>query len=100
MVFTTAPINFSTLTVLILIEIKGAKLEEVCFKECKQLLDLGKDQSNNFDAQVFATTASFLKHNILSFLNETENYSTLVSLFEHLADDSAVISPTVARRFS
>ena len=65
---------------------------EVCFKECKQLLDLGKDQSNNFDAQVFATTASFLRHNLLSFLNETENYSTLGSLFEHLADDSAVIS--------
>ncbi len=35
---------------------------EVCFKECKQLLDLGKDQSNNFDAQVFTTTASFLRH--------------------------------------
>ena len=25
-------------------------------------------------------------------LNETENYSTLGSLFEHLADDSAVIT--------
>jgi hypothetical protein len=65
---------------------------EVCFKECKQLLDLGKDQSNNFNAQVFATTASFLRYNLLSFLNETENHATLGSLFEHLADDAAVIS--------
>jgi hypothetical protein len=29
---------------------------EVCFKECKQQLELGKDQSNDFNAQVFATT--------------------------------------------
>ena len=70
---------------------------EVCFKECKSTaggLDLGKDQSNHACsvAQVFATTASFLRHNILSFLNETENYSTLGSMFEQLADDSAVIS--------
>ena len=33
---------------------------EVCFKECKQMLDFGKEQSNDFNAQVFSTTASFL----------------------------------------
>ena len=65
---------------------------EVCFKECKQLLDLGKDQSNCFNAQVFATTASFLRYNLLNFLNETGNHATLGRLFEHLADDAAVIS--------
>ena len=65
---------------------------EVCFKECKQLLDLGKDQSNDFNAQVFSTTASFLRYNLLSFLNETEKHATLGTLFEHLVDDSAVIS--------
>ena len=41
---------------------------EVCFKECKQLLELGKDQSNDFNAQVFATTASFLRYNLLNYL--------------------------------
>lgn len=65
---------------------------EVCFKECKQLLDLGKDQSNDFNAQVFSTTVSFLRYNLLSFLNETEKHATLGRLFEHLVDDSAVIS--------
>ena len=63
---------------------------EVCFKECKQLLDLGKDQSNDFNAQVFATTASFLRYNLLNYLNQFENYTTLGELFDHIADQSAV----------
>ena len=63
---------------------------EVCFKECKQMLGLGKDQSNDFNAQVFATTASFLRYNLLNYLNKIENYSTLGELFEHIADASAV----------
>lgn len=65
---------------------------EVCFKECKQLLELGKDQSNDFNAQVFATTATFLRYNFLSFLNEKENYPTMGSLFQQLAEESAVIT--------
>ena len=65
---------------------------EVCFKECKQLMELGKDQSNDFNAQVFATTATFLRYNFLSFLNENENYATMGSLFQQLAEESAVIT--------
>jgi len=65
---------------------------EVCFKECKQLFELGKDQSNNFNAQVVATTASFLRYNLLNFINTRENYPTLGTLFGHLVDDSAVIT--------
>jgi hypothetical protein len=63
---------------------------EVCFKECKQLLGLGKDQSNDFNAQVFATTASFLRYNLLNYLNKMQNYNTLGELFEQIADTSAV----------
>lgn len=65
---------------------------EVCFKECKQLLGLGKDQSNDFNAQVFSTTASFLRYNLLNFLNEKDNYSTIGDLFQDLADESATIT--------
>jgi IS4 transposase len=65
---------------------------EVCFKECKQLLGLGKDQSNDFNAQVFSTTASFLRYNLLNFLNEKENYNTIGDLFQDLADESATIT--------
>ena len=63
---------------------------EVCFKECKQMLELGRDQSNDFNAQVFATTASFLRYNLLNYLNHFENYATLGELFDHIADQSAI----------
>jgi len=65
---------------------------EVWFKECKQLLGLGKDQSNDFNAQVFFTTMSFLRYNLLNFLNERENYTTMGDLFQDLADESATIT--------
>ena len=63
---------------------------EVCFKECKQLLGLGKEQSNSFNAQVFSTTAAFMRYSLISYLNEAERHSTLGSLFETLVDDTAV----------
>jgi len=65
---------------------------EVCFKECKQMLDLGKDQSNSFNAQVFATTASFMRYNLLNYMNHSDNYSTLGELFDFLVDQNAAIS--------
>ena len=69
---------------------------EVCFKECKQLLGLGQDQSNSFQAQVFSTTVSFLRYAMLGFLNEIENKQGPGYLFENLVDDTAVI--TYAKR--
>jgi hypothetical protein len=65
---------------------------EVCFKECKQLLGLGKDQSIDFNAQVFSTTVNFLQYNLLNFLNEKDNYGTTGNLFQELADESATIT--------
>ena len=65
---------------------------EVSYKECKQLLQLGKEQSQSFQAQVFATTISFLRYAILNFLNEIENKKTPGYLFETLVDDTAVIT--------
>lgn len=65
---------------------------EACFKECKQMLDLGKDQSNDFSAQVFATTVSFIRYNLLNYMNKFENHSTLGELFDQLTDQTAVIS--------
>jgi len=65
---------------------------EVFFKECKQLLELGKDQSTSFNAQVCATSLSLLRYNILGFLNEREKYPTRGGLFEHLAECSAMVT--------
>lgn len=65
---------------------------EVCFKECKQMLALGKEQANDFNAQIFSTLTSFLRYNVLMYLNQQENHSTMGDLFAHLIDDSAVIT--------
>jgi hypothetical protein len=65
---------------------------EICFKECKQLLGLGKEQANDFNAQVFSTTASFLRYNLLNFLNEKENSNCIGDLFQDLVDESATIT--------
>ena len=69
---------------------------EVFFKESKQLLGLGKEQSKSFQAQVFATTNSFLRYSLLSYLNEREYKTSTGDLFEVLADGSAII--TYARK--
>ncbi len=65
---------------------------EVCFKECKQMLELGKDQANDFQSQIAATTISFLRYNLLNYLNETENYQTLGGFFDILTDEMAVVT--------
>lgn len=65
---------------------------EVCFKECKQLLGLGKDHSNDFNAQVFSTMASFLRYNLLNFINEKENLGTIGDLFQDIVDESGIIT--------
>lgn len=65
---------------------------EVCFKECKQLLGLGKDHSNDFNAQVFSTMASFLRYNLLNFINEKEKSGTIGDLFQDIVDESGIIT--------
>jgi len=56
------------------------------------MLGPGKDCGNDFNALVFAVTASFMRYNLLNYLNEQENHATPGELFEHLADDYAVIT--------
>ena len=63
-----------------------------CEVACKQLLQLGKDASNSFQAQVFATTSSFLRYALLNYLNYKENNAGLGTLFEQIADDTATIT--------
>ncbi len=59
---------------------------EVLFKECKQLLNLGKCQSNDFDAQIAETTLSFMFYTMLSFYKRVHSYETIGSLFAELKD--------------
>jgi len=55
---------------------------EVFFKECKQMLALGKSQSEDFDAQIADTTIVMIRYLFLAAQNEVEKYETLGALFE------------------
>lgn len=54
---------------------------EVFFKECKQLLGLGKNQSRDFDSQIASTTISFIQYTILALYKRYDTYETIGGLF-------------------
>jgi len=60
---------------------------EVFFKESKQFLGLGKNQSRDFDAQIAATTISFIQYIILSLYKRSNDYETIGGLFRNTKDD-------------
>lgn len=59
---------------------------EVFFKEAKQLLGLGKCQSNDFDAQIADTTITMIQHILLTLKYRFEHYETKGELFNHLRE--------------
>ena len=69
---------------------------EVMFKECKQHLNLGKCQSNTFDAQIATTTFSFAMYTMLAKYKEKNDYTTIGALFGHLKEQ--IIEATLAER--
>jgi len=69
---------------------------EVMFKECKQLLNLGKCQSNDFDAQIADATISLILYIMLSFHKRIHCYNSLGELFARCRDD--FIEATVAQK--
>ncbi len=66
---------------------------EVFFKEAKTMLGLGKDPSQSFQAQICAVTLTFLRYNLLAFLNQQETAkSTTGELFRQLEQEMAPLS--------
>ncbi len=65
---------------------------EVFFKESKQLLALGKEQSTSFNAQIASISISIMTYSILAFLNHSEKMPTKGELFEYLSDKAAEIT--------
>jgi hypothetical protein len=53
------------------------------FKECKQLLGLGKNQSRDFDAQIAAATICFIQYTILALHKRYNRYQTIGGLFKN-----------------
>ena len=59
---------------------------EVFFKEAKQLLGLGKCQSQDFDAQIADTTITMIQHILLTLKYRFEHYETKGALFRHVRE--------------
>ncbi len=66
---------------------------EVFFKESKQRLGLGKEQSRCFAAQVFSTTQAFLRYSILAYLLDKEPPdSTIGNMFHQIAQEAGTLT--------
>jgi hypothetical protein len=50
-------------------------------------LQLGRCQSQDFDAQIASTTLTFIEYTFLAYLKRKESYETIGELFRLLQDD-------------
>jgi hypothetical protein len=69
---------------------------EVFFKEAKQLLGLGKCQSQDFDAQIADTTITMIQHILLTLKYRFEHYETKGALFNQVREE--IIESRLDRR--
>ena len=60
---------------------------DVFFKEAKQLLGLGKCQSNIFDAQIAGITITMIRQILLTFRHRYDSYESKGALFEQTKGD-------------
>lgn len=64
---------------------------EVFFRECKQHLGLGKQQSVDFDAQIADTTLVFIRYILLTLYKQKHQYQTIGGLFKKTAEELLVL---------
>ena len=66
---------------------------EVFFKEAKQRLGLGKEQSRSFAAQIFSVTQSFVRYSMLAYLLEQQpSHSTIGDMFHQIEQETGTVS--------
>ncbi len=66
---------------------------EVFFKEAKTMLGLGKDQSRAFAAQVCSITLTFLRYNLLAFLQaQNDSHMTIGGIFRELESEMGILN--------
>lgn len=63
---------------------------EVFFKESKQLLGLGKCQSNDFDAQIADATITMVAHILLTCRFRYENYESKTGMFAQIKEETTM----------
>lgn len=61
---------------------------EVFFKEAKQYLGLGKNQSVDFDSQIASISITMLQYSLLSFNKRITDYQTIGGLFKDVQNDT------------
>ena len=69
---------------------------EVCFHECKSLLNMGKCQGRDFSEQIAAMSIAMIQYNILAFVKRFEAYETIGGLFRKVS--SQTLELTIAER--
>ncbi len=67
---------------------------EVCFHECKSLLNLGKCQCRDFGSQIAAISLNILQYNLLSYVKRFESYETIGGLFREITAKTVELSVT------
>jgi len=66
------------------------------FKEKKEYLNLGKCQSNDFDAQIADATISSILYILLAYVKRVESYDTIGDLFQCINEE--IREKTLAER--
>ena len=61
---------------------------EICFKELKQYLGLGKCQANDFDAQIAHMTLVCMLHSIIRFYQAFNSEQSFGEIFTHVEDSA------------
>jgi hypothetical protein len=67
---------------------------EVCFHECKSLLNLGKCQCRDFGSQIASISLVMLQYNLLSCVKRFESYETIGGLFREITAKTVELSIT------
>jgi len=83
-VFITTDTSLSFIRMIEIYQIRWTV--EVFFKEAKQLLGLGRCQSNDFDARIADTTITMIQYILLTLKFRFEHYETKGALFSHIRD--------------
>jgi predicted nucleic acid-binding Zn finger protein len=84
-VFLTTNVSLSFIKMIEIYQIRWSV--EVFFKESRQLLGLGKCQSNDFDAQIADTTITLIQHIMLTLRYRFDNYESLGALFAGIKEN-------------
>ncbi|MBN1183373.1 MAG: transposase, partial [Bacteroidales bacterium] len=84
-VFLTTNVSLSFIKMIEIYQIRWSI--EVFFKESRQLLGLGKCQSNDFDAHIADTTITLIQHIMLTLRYRFDHYESMRAVFAGIKEE-------------